>query len=394
MRDNLETKVLIREFNEDRDDEVVKKLERSCDIGSKKGISTFSNMMDDPLCRIRLYSVHVMLVAELLENRDLVGVVRGCIKRVGTGFEGTHMKMGCILGLRVSTRHRRMGIGLKLVKSIEEWLIRNGAQYTFLATEEDNIASTNLFTLKCKYENFSPLVIFIQPVTFLAKDIYQDIKIEKLHIDQAISLYKNRLRGKDIYPTDMDVILKEKLSLGTWVSYFKGEEWIGLHSQEKNEDIITRSPTSWAIFSIWNTCEAYKLQIRRSHPFKFFHATLSHAREKIFPCLKIPIFGSLQKPFGFLFLYGLHGEGERLGELMKSIWGFASKLAENVKDCKVIMTELGVSDPLREHVPQGSSTSCINDRWYLKRVNGPIDEKDDLMAMRPAGNVFVDPRDF
>lgn len=32
-------------------------------------------------------------------------------------------------------------------------------------------------------------------------------------MSQAISLYNNRLRGKDIYPTDIDAVLKEKLSL-------------------------------------------------------------------------------------------------------------------------------------------------------------------------------------
>lgn len=45
-------------------------------------------------------------VAELHENGDLVGVIRGCIKCVGTGFGGAYMMMGCILGLRVSPPHR------------------------------------------------------------------------------------------------------------------------------------------------------------------------------------------------------------------------------------------------------------------------------------------------
>lgn len=61
---NRDSKVLIREFNEDRDIEVVGKLERDCDIGSKKGISIFTNMIDDPFCRIRFYPLHVMLVGE------------------------------------------------------------------------------------------------------------------------------------------------------------------------------------------------------------------------------------------------------------------------------------------------------------------------------------------
>ncbi|KAJ9181806.1 hypothetical protein P3X46_005860 [Hevea brasiliensis] len=400
MVDKLEKKVLIREYNEDTDVKVVGKLEKNCEIGSNKEVSIFTNMMGDPLCRIRFYPVHVMLVAELSENGELVGVVRGCIKCVGTRLGATYVRLGCILGLRVSPKYRRMGIGLKLVKSVEEWLVGNGAHYTFLATEKNNGASTDLFTSKCNYMSFSSLVIFVQPASLPVKGLSQDIKIEKLQINQAISLYNNRLRGKDIYPTDIDVILKEKLSLGTWVSYFKEDEWIILHSknneegEEEEEDIISKTPSSWAIFSIWNSCDAYKLHIRKSHhnPLKFFHATLSHARDKIFPCLKLPICDSLQKPFGFLFLYGLYGEGERLQELMKSIWNFASRLAENVKDCKVIITELGVSDPLMEYVPHESSMSFIDDLWYLKKVNGG--EDNEQVVMEQGGNVFVDPRDF
>lgn len=285
---------------------------------------------------------------------------------------------------------RRKGIGLKLVESIEKWMLQNGAEYTFLATEETNAASRDLFTLKCKYASFSSLVIYVQPVQSIPADqnLSEFVKMEKLGVDEAIFLYKNKLINKDIYPTDIDLILKEKLSLGTWISYFKEEEWISS---------TTRMPSSWVMFSIWNTCEAYKLQIKKSHfPFKFFHATLSLARDKLFPCLQIPLVDSSPgKPFGFLFIYGLHGEGERVGELMKCVWSFTSRLAENMKDCKVVITEIGVSDPLKEHFPQlGSSLSCINDLWYLKKMNGTINGDDYLMARGSAGNVFVDPREF
>lgn len=64
MVDKIDNKVLIREFNEERDTQVVGKLEKNCEIGSNKGVSFFTNMMGDPLCRIRLYAAHVMLVGE------------------------------------------------------------------------------------------------------------------------------------------------------------------------------------------------------------------------------------------------------------------------------------------------------------------------------------------
>lgn len=44
-------------------------------------------------------------VAELIENGELVGVVRGCIKSVGTK-SGSTLKIGSILGLRVSSDYR------------------------------------------------------------------------------------------------------------------------------------------------------------------------------------------------------------------------------------------------------------------------------------------------
>lgn len=289
-----------------------------------------------------------------------------------------------------------MGIGLKLVNSVEEWVLRNGAHYTFLATEKNNIASINLFTIKCNYVNLSSLVIYAQPIRSRVNDISQDIKIEKLHVDQAISLYKDRLRHKEVYPTDIDVILKEKLSLGTWVSYFRKEGWINLYSEDqKDGDVISKTQSSsWVMFSIWSSCETYKLRIRKSHPLRYLCTTLSHAREKIFPCLKMPMNDSVPSSFGFLFLYGLHGEGENLGELMKSTWSFASRLGDTVKNSKVIITELGVCDPLIKHVPKDPTMSCINDLWYAKKLITHIDDRDELLVKGPIGNVFVDPREF
>uniref|UniRef100_A0A2C9W9G9 Uncharacterized protein n=1 Tax=Manihot esculenta TaxID=3983 RepID=A0A2C9W9G9_MANES len=310
MVDKLEKKVHIREYNENRDIKVVGKLDKNCGIGSKM----------------------TPYVAELSENGELVGVVRGCIKCVGTRFGATYVRLGYILGLRVSPKHRQ------------------------------RVASTNLFTSKCNYINFSSLVIFVQPASLPVKGLSQDSKIEKLQMSQAISLYNNRLRGKDIYPTDIDAVLMEKLSL----------EWIILHSKNNEEDIISQTPSSWEIFSVWNSCEAYKLHIRKSHhnPLKFFHATLSHARDKIFPCVKLPICESLQKPLGFLFLYGLYGEGERLQELMKSIWSFASRLAENAKDCKMIVTE------------------------KVNGLTGTVEDNEQQVVMEQVGNAFVDLKDF
>lgn len=291
--------------------------------------------------------------------------------------------------------NRRLGIGLKLVHSVEEWVIRNGARYAFLAIEKKNIASTNLFTRKCNYVKFSSLVIFRQPIVFPTKDMSGgEIKIEKLNIEQAISFYRNSLTAKGVYPMDFDVILKEKLSLGTWVSYFNQEDWTHLICSEKDAEIYQRMPSSWVVFSIWNTCKAYKFQIRESNnPLRF----LRNARKKFISCFKMPVSVSFGKSFGFFFLYGIFGEGERVGELVESLWLFASRLAEDEKDCKAIVTELSVSDPIINHVPKKPTMSQINDNWYLKRLSTQSDDKEETLSsmdVEAAGNVIVDPRDF
>lgn len=73
MNQNKVENVVIRIFNEKRDMEVVKKLEENCEMGSKKGVSMFtSNMMGHPLCRIRLYLVHVMLVGGMISYFTLI----------------------------------------------------------------------------------------------------------------------------------------------------------------------------------------------------------------------------------------------------------------------------------------------------------------------------------
>lgn len=64
MVDRTGRKVLIREYNEDKDVKMVRKLERNCEIGTKKVVSILTNMMGDPLSRIRFFPLHVMLVSD------------------------------------------------------------------------------------------------------------------------------------------------------------------------------------------------------------------------------------------------------------------------------------------------------------------------------------------
>ncbi|KAF7837719.1 putative N-acetyltransferase HLS1-like [Senna tora] len=372
--------VRIREFDEERDVNVVGKLERECEnniIGTKKEVSIFTNSMGDPLSRIRFYPLHVMLV----------GVVRGCIKSVKT-VSGSLLKMGSILGLRVSPTYRRKGVGLKLVRCVEEWMLKNGAEYSMVATEKNNNASTNLFTLKSNYLSLSSLLIFMHPIPTTTSSFphtTKHIKIHKLNTPQAISFYTTTSKRTHFHLSDMDLILKDNLTLGTWLCYYKHH-----HNNSNN----------WIVFSLWNNTKS-----RHHH----HHRGRREIKKKMsmFPtCLRARVgdHHALSRPIGFVFMYGLHGEGdsESLGELMESAWRFTTRVGGRLKDCKVVVTELGFDDPLAKIVPQTPSMSCIHDLWYVKRVNynDNVDEiKDDdevimMMKGQAVRNVFVDPRDF
>lgn len=63
----------------------------------------------------------LLQVAEVAEHGELVGVVRGCTKEMGFGLRRSDMKMGYILGLRVSPRHRCSALFISLTLIIDNF---------------------------------------------------------------------------------------------------------------------------------------------------------------------------------------------------------------------------------------------------------------------------------
>ena len=57
-------------------------------------------------------------VAEYGDARDIVGVIRGCIKHVTTGHSHHPLDLAYILGLRVSTTHRSVDVSYYLESRI------------------------------------------------------------------------------------------------------------------------------------------------------------------------------------------------------------------------------------------------------------------------------------
>uniref|UniRef100_A0A0D9YNA4 N-acetyltransferase domain-containing protein n=1 Tax=Oryza glumipatula TaxID=40148 RepID=A0A0D9YNA4_9ORYZ len=64
------------------------------------------------------------------------------------------VKAACLLGLRVSPSHRRLGIATELVRRAEEWCAARGAAYATMATTASNAASLALFQGRFEYALF------------------------------------------------------------------------------------------------------------------------------------------------------------------------------------------------------------------------------------------------
>ncbi|PNY04515.1 hypothetical protein L195_g000939 [Trifolium pratense] len=119
--------IVIREYDEEKHKVEVEKLERLCEVGQRGKPSLVTDLLGDPICRIRHFQLHVMLVAEYGKEGEIVGVIRGCVKTVARG-NSAYVKLAYVLGLRVSPKHRRFGIGTKLVEHLEEWCKQKGAK--------------------------------------------------------------------------------------------------------------------------------------------------------------------------------------------------------------------------------------------------------------------------
>jgi len=77
------------------------------------------------------------LIAEL--NGEIVGFVIGRIHR------GRKSATGHVLTIDVSPKHRRKGIGLRLLQEIERIFKSKGVRVCFLEAREDNIAALSLY---------------------------------------------------------------------------------------------------------------------------------------------------------------------------------------------------------------------------------------------------------
>uniref|UniRef100_M4D5L8 N-acetyltransferase domain-containing protein n=1 Tax=Brassica campestris TaxID=3711 RepID=M4D5L8_BRACM len=389
---------VVREYDPSRDLAGVEDVERRCEVGPSGKLSLFTDLLGDPISRIRHSPSFLMLVAETgTEEKEIVGMIRGCIKTVTCGkkldlnhksqndtVKPLYTKLAYVLGLRVSPSHRRQGIGFKLVKMMEAWFMQNGAEYSYIATENENQASVNLFTGKCGYSEFRKPSILVNPV----------------YAHKFASAWR-RTREHDnwrteFFPRDIDSVLNNKLSLGTFVAVPRGSCYgSGSGSWPGSAKFLEYPPESWAVLSVWNCKDSFRLEVRGASLWRRVVAKTTRVVDKTLPFLKLPSIPPVFKPFGLHFMYGIGGEGPRAAKMVKSLCGHAHNLAKR-GGCGVLATEVAGEEPLQRGIPHWKVLSCQEDLWCIKRlgddyIDGAL---GDWTKSPPGASIFVDPREF
>ncbi|XP_010429890.1 PREDICTED: probable N-acetyltransferase HLS1-like [Camelina sativa] len=379
--------VVVREYNEESDKCNVEEMERKCDeTGNHHGKPVMvSDLLGDPVRRVRHFPSHTMLVAEYGDGRKMVGVVRGCVKTVTRGSNSTFVKLAYVLGLRVSPSHRNLGIGTKLVRALEEWFKQQGATYAYMATDYTNEPSINLFTKKCSYVKFRTPTMLVQPVHAHTKPIGSDITILRLTPETAESIYTRIFKDSEFFPRDIDAILTSRNSLGTFIAVPK-EKHVTKSNREAN----------FAILSVWSTKDVFRLQMKGVS--RLTHAVCSGLRfiDSCMPWMKLPSFPNVFDKFWVYFMYGMHMEGKDGPRLMRSLCSFVHNIGRYDGGCGALAAELSPSDAVALAVPHWKRLSWAQDLWCLKKLSGEPEPSDWTRSTSSSSSsvIFVDPRDI
>ncbi|XVE89153.1 hypothetical protein DITRI_Ditri19aG0127700 [Diplodiscus trichospermus] len=389
-----ENLVVVREYDEEKDKVGVEEMERRCEIGEGGKHSLVADLLGDPICRVRHFPAHIMLVAKYGKKREIVGVIRGCVKTVTRG-NSVFVKVAYILGLRVSPSHRRLGIGKKLVQKIEEWSKKNGAEYVYMATDCTNEASINLFTRKCAYTKFRTPTMLVQPVHAHYKPLGSGIAIVKLNPMLAETIYRRIFTNSEFFPKDIDNILCNKLSLGTFMALPRKF----LPKWDPKTGIV---PPSFAIMSVWSTQHLFRLQVKGISMLTYACCMASRVLDAWMPWLMLPSFPDVFRQFWVYFLYGLHMEGKNASRLLKSLCAFAHNMGRDDDGCGAVLAEVCQRDPVRQVIPHWRKFSMSEDLWCMKKLGNDASEgsneicgPSDWLNSRPSSPlIFVDPRDI
>lgn len=64
MAKSTDDELLVREYDEERHKIAVEKMESLCEVGQRGKPSLVTDLLGDPMCRIRHFPVHIMLVSK------------------------------------------------------------------------------------------------------------------------------------------------------------------------------------------------------------------------------------------------------------------------------------------------------------------------------------------
>jgi len=271
---------------------------------------------------------------------------------------------------------------------MEEWFRQTGAESAYMATEQDNEASVRLFTGRCGYAKFRTPSVLVHPVFGHALRPSRRAAIVCLQPREAELLYRWHLAGVEFFPADIDAVLSNDLSLGTFLAVPAGARWEGV------EAFLAAPPPSWAVLSVWNCMDAFRLEVRGAPRLMRAAAGATRLVDRAAPWLGIPSIPNLFAPFGLYFLYGLGGAGAGAPRLARALCRHAHNMARD-GGCGVVATEVSACEPVRAGVPHWARLGA-EDLWCIKRLadgysDGPLGD----WTKAPAGHsIFIDPREF
>ena len=84
-----------------------------------------------------------------------------------------------------------------------------------MATECSNQPSLNLFTIKFNYIKFRSPTVLVQPIHAHDKSLSSSIALIRVSPELATLVYRRIFASSEFFPEDVDMILNNKLSLGT-----------------------------------------------------------------------------------------------------------------------------------------------------------------------------------
>ena len=260
---------------------------------------------------------------------------------------------------------------------LEEWCEEKGAEYAYMATP----------------------TMLVQPVHAHYKPISSGVTIVRVPPDLAETMYRRVFANSEFFPNDINAIIASKLNLGTFMAVPKKSlaKWDPLKGE--------KFPPSFAILSVWNTKEVFKLQVKGVTGLTYACCVASQVVDTWMPWLRLPSFPDVFRQFGVFFLYGLHMEGRHGVRLMKSLCTFAYNMARDDGDCGALVAEVGQWDPVRAAIPHWRRFSLAEDLWCIKSLKDGAKhrgesregfEPSDWVNSRSSSSsvIFVDPRDF